>query len=367
MIFLCRAKALCGLELAQVFRRWRRYGRTKIAIDAGIFFVSGAAVERHSQYGTHPVGFKKKSPTRRRRRNARVEQYEYRRTLYHLGFARTVNRGAPPGVKLEVEYPLSWDSRRIDQRLVRSRGKKRDDEAEVLRGLWRHLGEQTLLDFKGPTRGFRRGELIRLISYGGEYLASRTAEFDSPSELSLVLVVPKLTPSLSREIEWMGLGMEPLEDGYARLVGSRYTMIVVFLDRVSEQEKNLEPFTDAKKLDKEVAHRTLAWILEVAQMEDIRNLEGLDDLLDKLVATLGPDLVLRHLALEERLAGLDPEKVLDRFSPEERLAGLEPEERLAGLEPEERLAGLEPEQLARALRSLPQEVQETIRRKLNGS
>ena len=126
-------------------------------------------------------------------------------------------------------------------------------------------------------------------------------------------------------------------------------MIVVFLDTVSEQEKNLEPFTDAKKLDKEVAHRTLSWILEVAQMEDIRNLEGLDDLLDKLVATLGPDLVLRHLALEERLAGLDPEKVLDRFSPEERLAGLEPE------------------QLARALRSLPQDVQETIRKKLDGS
>ena len=117
-------------------------------------------------------------------------------------------------------------------------------------------------------------------------------------------------------------------------------MLVVFLDKVSEEEKNLKPFTEAKKLDKEVAQRTLAWILEVAQMEDIENLEGLDDLLEKLAATLGPELVLRHFA---------------------------PEQRLAGLEPEERLAGLEPEQLARALRSLPQEVQETIRRKLNGS
>ncbi|MCG8425507.1 MAG: hypothetical protein MJE77_47115, partial [Proteobacteria bacterium] len=272
------------------------------------------------------MGFKRKFPTHRRRRKARVEQYEYRRTLYHLGFARTVNEGVPPGVKLEVEYPLSWDSRRIDQRLVRGRGKKRDHEAGVLRGLWPHLGEQTLLDFKGPTRGFRRGELIRLISYGGEYLASRTGEFDSPSELSLVLVVPRMTPTLSREIEWMDLRMEPLEDGYARLVGSRYTMIVVLLDRVSREEKNLKPFTHAKKLDKDVAHSTLAWILEVAQMEDIGNLEGLDDLLEKLAATLGPELVLRH------------------FAPEERLAGLEPEERLAGLEPEERLAGLEPEE-----------------------
>ncbi|MCG8417059.1 MAG: hypothetical protein MJE77_03835 [Proteobacteria bacterium] len=230
-----------------------------------------------------------------------------------------------------MEYRLSLDSRRIDQRLIREGGKKRDEQAEILRGLWRHLGAQTLLDFKGPTRGFRRGELIRLISYGWEYLASHTTEFDSRSELSLVLVVPKMNSTLAWEIEWIDLRMEPLDHGYARLVGSGYTMIVVFLDKVSEEEKNLEPFTEAKKLDKEVAQRTLAWILEVAQMEDIENLEGLDDLLEKLAATLGPELVLRHFA------------------------------------PEQRLAGLEPEQLARALRSLPQEVQETIRRKLNGS
>jgi hypothetical protein len=59
---------------------------------------------------------------------------------------------------------------------------------------------------------------------------------------------------------------------------------------------------------------------------EMHELEGYDEVIQKLLASLPP---------EQRLAGLPPEQ---------RLAGLPPEQRLAGLPPEQRLAGLPPEQ-----------------------
>ena len=296
------------------------------------------------------MGYKGRSQTDRHRRPRASETAAPGRTLYHLGFAREVTQAAPPGIEVRVEYPLSLQSRRVDLLLLRRRGvRRRDHEASILCQLWPHLGDHTLLDFKGPTRGFRRGELIRLESYGAEYLATRSEAFDQPSLLCLVLVVPKMTPTLAREIAWLGLHSQAVADGYTLLTGSRYTVIVVLLDRVAEREKDLQAFTDRPTLDKDVAHRILTWLTELATMEDIEQLEDVDDLLDKLIAALGPEMILRHL------------------KPEQRLAGLEPAERLAGLEPAERLAGLEPAELMRALRALPRDLQQTIRSGLKGS
>jgi hypothetical protein len=47
------------------------------------------------------------------------------------------------------------------------------------------------------------------------------------------------------------------------------------------------------------------------------------------------------------------QKLLDDLPPKTRLAGLSPEQRLAGLAPEQRLAGLAPEQ---AILALPEEI-----------
>jgi hypothetical protein len=63
-------------------------------------------------------------------------------------------------------------------------------------------------------------------------------------------------------------------------------------------------------------------------MENVHELEGHDDLVERVLSTLSP---------EQRLAGL---------SVAERLAGLSVAERLAGLSPEEVLRHFEPEQIA---------------------
>jgi hypothetical protein len=100
----------------------------------------------------------------------------------------------------------------------------------------------------------------------------------------------------------------------------------------------------------------------------MQDLEGDDELIQKLLATLSPEQRLAGLDLEQRLAGLDLEQ---------RLAGLDLEQRLAGLDPEQRFAGLDPDHQALALplevlrllpdeyfRSLSPEVQAKVRGRL---
>ncbi|WP_437760123.1 hypothetical protein [Sorangium sp. So ce1389] len=79
----------------------------------------------------------------------------------------------------------------------------------------------------------------------------------------------------------------------------------------------------------------------------MKELEGYDEMLQKL---------LDSLPVERRLAGL---------RPEERLVGLRPEERLVGLPPAHQLLALSDDALRgftdEYLRSLPAEVQDAIR------
>jgi hypothetical protein len=72
------------------------------------------------------------------------------------------------------------------------------------------------------------------------------------------------------------------------------------------------------------------------------------------------------MAVQE-LEGYDEvmQKLLETLSPEQRVAGLAPEQRLAGLAPEQRMAGLTPEQILltlpdAVLRSLSEEYIATL-------
>ena len=138
-----------------------------------------------------------------------------------------------------------------------------------------------------------------------------------------------------------------------RLTGSVYTIVVVLLDQVADAERDdfLRLFTDdrARVNDPLALRWAQAWIRKARTMEDLKHLEGFDDLVQEFIDSLGVDELLRRVTPEQRLAGLDPDELLRRVTPEQRLAGLDPE------------------QLTRALRSLPPEVQERIRKNLRDS
>ena len=265
------------------------------------------------------------------------------KTFWHYPYASLVKERKPANWDVVVEKLLSLAPRAVDLLLLRRKGAKRlDHEARVMRGLWPLLTDVALLEFKGPTRGLRPRELGKLLSYGWEYWSQDDTSPAKPSQLSLVLAIPKETPTLLRDYDSCGLRPQLLGGGYVRLTGSVYTMVVVLLDQVADAERDdfLRLFThDRARVNDPLALRwAQAWIRKARTMQDLKHLEGFDDLVQEFIDSLGVDELLRRVTPEQRLAGLDPEQ---------RLAGLDPEELLRRVTPEQRLAGLDPEQLKR--------------------
>ena len=192
------------------------------------------------------------------------------------------------------------------------------------------------------TSGLRRRDLPKLLSYGWEYLSQDDCVVDDPAKLSLVLAVPTETPTLRREYGRCRVEPRPLGDGYVRLVGSCYTILVVLLDQVANAERDdfLRLFTHdrAKVKDQKALWWMHAWIRKARTMPELKQLEGFDDIVEGLIEALGVEELLRHVQPETLLAGLEPEQ---------RLAGLEPEQVLEHYDAEQRLAGLDAEELKR--------------------
>ncbi|HWN70939.1 MAG TPA: hypothetical protein VNM90_25025 [Haliangium sp.] len=270
-------------------------------------------------------------------------------TAWHPPFYDLMTEGAPPSTKIRTEVVLSQQPRRADLLLLRRRDMPpRDDEARVLRGLWPLLGPVTLAEFKGPTSGFRINDLPRLFTYGMQYYELHMQALAGPAELTLALLTPAETPSLLAAIDQMGWRLERLGNGYARIPGAWYSTVIAFIDEVCEAERDdyLRLFSRHRNQSREAVWWLNARRLRMTTMENVHELEGYDDFVERLLSTLTPEEVLRHYKPEERLAGL---------RPEERLAGLRPEEILQLLQHLQKRAGVQgelPEEVLQALRKL---------------
>jgi hypothetical protein len=246
-----------------------------------------------------------------------------------------------------------------------------DGHAETLRRLWPLLPEITIVEYKSPGRPYRAGDLDRLWSYAHAYHADPSKRTARRADLCAVLAVPRRTPSLDGDVASMGpLWWQDLGGGYLRVIGGLFALYVVELGEVAETEADhvLGSLGDGRFDSREACR---FWMEIVGSQEagmSMQDLEGYDELMEKLLAKLPAEEVLSHYPPEERLAGL---------APEERLAGLAPEERLAGIAPEQRLAGLDHDHQALALpidvlRVLPEsylgslspDVQEEIRKRI---
>ncbi|MCK6586240.1 MAG: hypothetical protein L6Q76_01515 [Polyangiaceae bacterium] len=293
------------------------------------------------------------------------------RDLWHLGFARLIRQRAPPGFLVRPEVPLSDEPQRADLILIRREDVPPcDGEAQVLRALWSHLGRDTVLEFKSPVRGFRRTDLKRLVAYGAQYHVLEDERLLSPDELTLVLVVPARGASLDDEIARMGFRLTWLGGGYGRIDGGVYTVFLAVTDEVSDEERDdfLRIFSHHECQSNEAFWWWQQWRAEDVTMQDVKTIEGYEDMRRKFAESLTLEERLAGLAPEQRLAGLAPEQVLSTFSPEQVLSTFSPEQVLSTFSPEQRLLSL-PDDALRALsddylRSLPADVQETIRKRI---
>jgi hypothetical protein len=243
------------------------------------------------------------------------------RTAWHVLFERLVIQRAPSSIEVRTEVPVGRSRPQFDLLLLRRRfGPRVDRRAQVLRGLWRHVGEAMVLEFKSISRPLRPGDLLRLFGYGAHF-ASETMP-RTASRLSLGLVVASITPTLGRELRVLGGSLPGRQGGYARVRLKPFDLVLAVVDEVAltERDELLGAFGHGELSS---VRSKLWWQKETGRaMSILKDLPGHDRVLAKFLAKLSP---------EERLAGL---------APEQRLAGLAPEQRLAGLAPEQRLAGL---------------------------
>jgi hypothetical protein len=261
--------------------------------------------------------------------------------LWHLAFVNLVQRRAPPNFEVQSEVRLTIEPQRADILLLRRLGAARQDhKARVLRSLWPRLGLVTVLEYKSPVdSAFRPGDLRRLVGYGVLYHTAHLVELPEREDLTLVLVVASVTPTLLQEIERMGWTLTPLNGGYARIEGLMYTTHVVVIDEVTEAERDeyLRLFSHKPALPGEATQWLRQWMRETKMKQpDMEELPGFEELFAKSIAK-----AIEKMPIEERLAGLAPEQVVLAL-PLELLRAL----------PDE------------YIRSLPTEIQEQVRKRL---
>ena len=283
--------------------------------------------------------------------------------LWHLGFVNLIQQRAPPNFEVQSEVRLSLEPQRADILLLRRLGEAHlDHAAQVLRTIWPWLARVTLVEFKSPIRSsFRPGDLVRLLSYGAQYQTAHIDDLPTAADLTLLLVVPSLTPTLRRELDRMGWTLVLLGGGYSRIDGAVYTLFVAVTDEVTTAENDdfLGIFSHHPVTNPAAAWWLRNWTKETTVNQNIKDIPGYDEMRTKLLDFMSP---------EERIAGLTPEQRLAGLAPEQRLAGLAPEQRLAGLAPEQVILAL-PLELLQALpddyvRSLPPDVAQTVRRRI---
>jgi len=168
-------------------------------------------------------------------------------------------------------------------------------------------------------------------------------------------------------VKALGLAWEDLGGGYWKLSGGPFALYVAEIDVVAEAEDDdlLRLFGHAEPHTREARRWLYEQVGAKERAMEIHDLEGYDEIIQKIVTSLPPEQVLSAFKPEQRLAGLLPEQVLSAFNPEQRLAGLPPEQRLAGLPPDQAVLAL-PDELLRALsdeylESLPAAIRAVIR------
>jgi hypothetical protein len=228
-----------------------------------------------------------------------------------------------------------------------------DDSAETLRRLWPMLPHVTLVEYKSPSRPYRRGNLDRLWSYAHTYYADqqemprRRADGTSLSrgmegapdvwerqELAAVLAVPARTRALLDDAAEQDLAWNDLGDGYWRVTGGKFRLFLVELDVVGPAEGDdlLHSLGNGER----ITPATLRFWMELVGSKEagmnVQDMEGYEELIRKFLDALPPEQRLAGLAPEQRLAGLDRDHEvlalslpLLRALPEEYVRTLSPE------------------------------------------
>jgi hypothetical protein len=285
------------------------------------------------------------------------------RTAWHPPFTGLLQTFGPRWTVVSGEMQLTIEPLRADDVITLRADTPRDlnDLGTVLCGMWIYVIVVALLEFKSISRPFRRGDLSRLIAYGHIWyfthqehnaltLPDKTCRRATPGDLTLILVVPTITPTLEEEVALLGYTMNVSPDGYTLVTGASFRLLVVDLSVAASAEQNdlMAWFAGRQKL---LSVESKRWIWQHSNRGTDLNqatpdLEGFDEWLAHYVASTPMKQLLPFLPVEE---------LLQSVPANQRLKGISVEERLLSL-PDDMLRGFSTEYLA----TLPAHVRDAI-------
>jgi hypothetical protein len=235
-----------------------------------------------------------------------------KRTAWHFYFCILLRRYGPHSFEIRDEVPLSEEPPRMDYLILRRTAEPSPaDTGQTLRGLWPLLPRVAIAELKTIGRPYQKANLDRLWSYAHAYHADEHRSLNGREHLCAVLIVPCRTPTLDADAQAAGLAWVDKSGGYWQLTGGLFTLYVVELDVVAERED--EDLLALYSHSEVRTPRAVSFWGELVGPEakmDVRELEGYEEAIQRILSALPPELRLAGLAPEQRLAGLAPEQTL---------------------------------------------------------
>jgi hypothetical protein len=286
------------------------------------------------------------------------------RTQWHVLFYAALKEHGPPSAEVLAEVSLSTEPLRADILLIRRKDATRPDpDPRTLRALWPYLVREMLIEYKSPSRPPRPYDVAKLIGYGGQLHALRGREIGPFRHLLLGMVVTSLNGALLGDLWGIGAPIQKVAPGYHMVETRPYRLLIVDLSEVVRAEKDewmaiLVPST----LLTAQAKRWLEAHMPTKDIPMDEQLEGHNEVLERLLHSLTPEEIFQAAGTERLLASLPPEQILHAAGTERLLASLPPERLLVAL----------PDSILRALpddyiRTLPADVQEAIRKRIGAA
>ena len=224
----------------------------------------------------------------------------------------------------------------------REDGQLREASRRELSALLPLLNRHTLIEFKAPTDSARPGDAAQLFGYSFVWHGQQDVRIPA-WDVSLMLLAPSLNEALRDELQCLICQTSELEPGIHRVTGLPFTTWVVETDVMAERGQPVLSLVSRVFLSD---HRRI-----ISQLRNSGHVMLLAYALQLIhyFRTLGEDFAMQHTDTQY-LGPLEDEllsAVLQAAPVEKRLAGLSPEEVLRRCTPEELAAGLTDEQAAR--------------------
>jgi len=282
------------------------------------------------------------------------------RTWWHPLLARLLNHVMETAYTVQEEVLVGKMPLRVDILLIRrDDGELSEASRRDLSALVPLLNRFTLIEFKGPTDALEPGDFAQLV--GCSFLwHSQQSERISYTDVSLMILAPRINEPLRDELRLLGCDAEERERGLFRIAGLQFDTWLVETNVMAEHGHPILSLVSGVFLDE---HERI-----IEQLKRSGHAHLLSYMLQQIqqFRHLGEDFSMQHKdseylgELEEELQtavleAIPAEKRVHGLSPDERLHGLSPDERLRGLSPEEVAAGLSEEQLARLRELLERE------------